>query len=311
MTAVELELGRQLRFETPIDVASTLGPHRRGPGDPCQRRDEHGAIWRTWRTADGPVTLRIAADAAAGSIDVRAFGAGASSALDAVPGLLGMDDDPAAWAALELPLVLRDARAFAPGLRLSRSGFVFEALVIAIIEQLVTGTEAWRSWRQLVSRFGTPAPGPAPAGMAVCPSPAEFLAIPDWEWHRAGLDGRRRRTVLGVASLGSRIGSFAALGVEEAAAKLITLPGIGGWTVAETLQRSHGSPDLVSVGDFHLPNMVGYVLAGRPRTDDAGMLELLEPHRGNRQRVVRLIERTGIRAPRYGPRMAPRDNRRI
>jgi hypothetical protein len=36
------------------------------------------------------------------------------------------------------------------------------------------------------------------------------------------------------------------------------------------------------------------------------MLELLEPYRGQRGRAVRLLELSGIRAPRYGPRLAPR-----
>jgi 3-methyladenine DNA glycosylase/8-oxoguanine DNA glycosylase len=310
--SVGARYSRRLRVESALDVAAILAPHRRGAGDPCQQRDETGALWRTWRTPDGAVSLRIAVDPGAGEIDVQAFGPGASYAVETVPALLGLDDDPDGFADLELPRGrLADVRAASKGLRLSRSGQVFEALVAAILEQLVTGTEAWRSWRQLVGRFGTPAPGPAPAGMAVCPSPADILSIPDWEWHRAGLDGRRRRTVLGVAAIGRRIESFGVLGVDEVAAKLITLPGIGPWTVAETLQRSHGAPDQVSVGDLHLPNLVGFVLTGRPRTDDAGMLELLEPWRANRQRVVRLIERTGASAPRYGPRMAPRDNRRI
>jgi hypothetical protein len=36
------------------------------------------------------------------------------------------------------------------------------------------------------------------------------------------------------------------------------------------------------------------------------MLELLEPYRPHRGRVIRLLEAGGVRTPRYGPRMAPR-----
>jgi hypothetical protein len=36
------------------------------------------------------------------------------------------------------------------------------------------------------------------------------------------------------------------------------------------------------------------------------MLELLEPYRGQRGRVQRLLEVGRITAPRYGPRLAPR-----
>ena len=89
-------------------------------------------------------------------------------------------------------------------------------------------------------------------------------------------------------------------------ARLRSLPGIGAWTAAEVVRCAFGDPDAVSVGDFHIPNTVAWALAGEPRADDARMLELLEPYRGQRGRVQRLLEVGGIVAPRYGPRLAPR-----
>ena len=62
----------------------------------------------------------------------------------------------------------------------------------------------------------------------------------------------------------------------------------------------------MSVGDFHLPNLVAFGLAGEIRGNDARMLELLEPWRGHRARVVRLLELSGLRPPAFGPRLAPR-----
>jgi len=183
--------------------------------------------------------------------------------------------------------------------------------VPAILEQLVTGIEARRTWTALVRRFGDPAPGPAPEGMAVLPSPAAIRSITDWEWHRIGLDGARRRTLLSAMSVAPRLEELGAVAAEEAMQRLMSVRGIGAWTAAEVVQRSHGAGDVVSVGDYHLPNVVGFVFTGRPRTDDAGMLGLLEPYRPHRQRVVRLIEAAGIVAPRYGPRMALRDNRSL
>jgi 3-methyladenine DNA glycosylase/8-oxoguanine DNA glycosylase len=64
-----------------------------------------------------------------------------------------------------------------------------------------------------------------------------------------------------------------------------------------------GDADAVSVGDYHLPNTVAFALAGEARADDERMLELLAPFAGHRGRVVRLIEGSGITAPRRGPRM--------
>lgn len=304
-----LPLVRRYRPTSALDLGATLAPHSRGRYDPCQRVGADGAHWRTWRTPSGPATLRLKADLRAGEIDAAAWGAGADWALDGVPALLGADDD---WPALDLPAgILRDTQRRNAGLRLSRSRRVFEVLVPSILEQLVTGIEARRSWGRLLTRFGEAAPGPAPEGMRVFPEPAVLTRIPDWEWHRIGLDGRRRHTLVGAALVANRLDEAAEFDVDTAVRRLVSLPGIGAWTAAETVQRSHGAPDTVSVGDYHLPNAVGYVFTGRPRSDDEQMLALLEPYRPHRQRVVRLVEACGVVAPRYGPRMALRDNRRI
>ena len=309
MTAASTTEGltRRYRPAAKLDLHSTLAPHMRGRRDPCHRLDPTGAHWRTWRTPDGPVTLRLAVDTTAGEIDVRAWGCGASWALDAVPALLGSDDD---WSGVNLEhRVLRESRRRFAGMRLSRSACVFEALVAAIIEQLVTELEARRTYTRLMNRFGEPAPGPIPFELRVFPAVEVLRQIPDWEWHQLGLDGRRRQTLRAAARVAHRIDECRSLDVETSSWRLTSIPGIGRWTVAETLQRSHGAPDLVSVGDYHLANMVGYLLTGQPRTDDTGLVTLLESYRPHRQRVVRLVEATGVVAPRYGPRTQVRDNR--
>jgi 3-methyladenine DNA glycosylase/8-oxoguanine DNA glycosylase len=84
-----------------------------------------------------------------------------------------------------------------------------------------------------------------------------------------------------------------------------SLPGIGRWSSAEVAQRALGDADAVSVGDYHVAKDIGWAMTGAP-VDDDGMLELLEPYRGHRFRVQRLIELSGIHRPRRGPRMAPR-----
>jgi 3-methyladenine DNA glycosylase/8-oxoguanine DNA glycosylase len=102
---------------------------------------------------------------------------------------------------------------------------------------------------------------------------------------------------------------LAAMPAMDAAAKMQTIPGIGVWTAAEVVQRTHGCPDSIAVGDYHLAAYVGAALTGR-RTDDAGMLALLEPWKGHRQRVVRMLGLSGFRKPTFGPRMTIQDHRR-
>jgi 3-methyladenine DNA glycosylase/8-oxoguanine DNA glycosylase len=290
----------------PLDVRRVLSRDRRGTGDPTLRFAEDG-VWRTTTTPEGPATVRLAGSAT--RLRVQAWGAGATWAGCTVPRWLGVDDRAEGFDAAVHPLVARLHRG-ASWLRLGSTGRVWDALVPAVLEQKVTGIEAHRSWRELLRLTGEPAPGPAPAGMRVVPSAERVLGVTDWQWHGCGLDGTRRRALRAVASVASRL----EVGVHEDCAelrrRLQSVPGIGVWTAAEVAQRSLGCPDSVSVGDYHLKNLVGWSLAGR-KTDDAGMLELLEPWRGHRQRVVRLLEVGGSMPPKRGPRMAPTDHRGI
>ncbi len=301
------------RWQAPfrVDLARTVGVHRRGTGDPAFRVEPSGAVWRTSRTPHGPATLRITADRASGPDDgttvlAWAWGPGAAWVLAALPGLLGADDDRAGFQPVH-PLLAEMDRRY-PHLRIGRSGRVFEALVPAILEQKVVGAEARRAWRTLMLRFGQPPPGPAPPGMRVFPPARTWARIPSWAWHRAGVEGVRARTVIGAAHVAERLEEIVGMTPAEADLRLRSLPGIGPWTSAETRQRACGDPDAVSVGDVHLPGAVGWALAGRT-TDDAGMLQLLAPYAGHRHRAARLVVLSGRRPPRRGPRMAPRDYR--
>ncbi|MHA6760392.1 DNA-3-methyladenine glycosylase family protein [Streptacidiphilus sp. PAMC 29251] len=303
---------RVWRPEGPLDVRATIGVLRFGHRDPAYRGTPDGALWRCSRTPGGLGTLRItvrsAADPAAPEIEAQAWGPGAEWLLDRLPALLGAEDDPAAFDPCGHPL-LAELRRRHPGLRIGRTGLVMESLVPAVLGQRVTVGEAHEAWRYLLLHHGAPAPGPAPAGMRITPAARDWAMIPSWEWHRAGVDGHRSATVVRAARLAARLEQASGLAPAEAAARLTSVPGIGVWTAAETLQRSNGDPDAVTVGDLHLPNTVGWALAGRERSDDAIMLELLEPYRGHRHRVCRLLRMTSVRAPRRAPRYAPIDFR--
>jgi len=288
----------------PVSVELALGPLQRAAGDPTQRRTPDGAWWRTARTPAGPGALRLTASR--GRIDAEAWGPGAQWLIDRVPALLGGADDPSGFEPKH-PVIAETARRL-PHLRLGGLGLVFELVVPAVLEQRVTGREARRSWRELLRRFGEPAPGPAPPGMRVLPDPAAWRRIPTWEWHRAGVDPGRARTIAAAAAAAHRLEESLSLPREERLRRLRAVPGIGEWTAAEVAQRAWGDPDAVSVGDFHLPALVGWALAGRP-VDDDGMLELLSCYPGHRHRAVRLIELSGVRIPSFGPRMPVGDIR--
>jgi 3-methyladenine DNA glycosylase/8-oxoguanine DNA glycosylase len=296
----------------PYRLAATLAIHRRGGGDPAFRIEQSGAVWVATRRPSGAVTLFL--QPVIGGVRVRGWGPGAMEAMATAGALLGTDDDPAALVPVH-PAVAEGARR-GRGLRIGRSGAVFEALLPAILEQKITGDEARRTYRALIRVHGEVAPGPP--GLGLPPAPEVLASLPYHAFHPLGLERRRAELVRAVAREAPRLErlavavSSAAHGPSRDAAlasaydALRAFPGVGPWTAAEVGFRAFGDPDAVSVGDFHIPNMVCWALAGEPRGTDARMLELLEPYRGQRARVTRLLELTGARAPRYGPRLASR-----
>jgi 3-methyladenine DNA glycosylase/8-oxoguanine DNA glycosylase len=278
----------------------TLSPLRRGPGDPCYQIVD-GAIWKTTLMPSGPVTAHITTSAR-DTVDCEAWGSGAMEFVDGLPAWLGAEDDATGFAPTE-PTIAAAYRAV-PHLRLGRTDRVFEALVPAVLEQRVAGKDAFRAWRLLVAKYGAPAPGPAPVRMRVPPSPDAWRRIPSWEFHLSNVDPARARTIVGCAQRADSLERLTTRPPEQARSALRSLPGVGEWTAAEVAQRAWGDADALSVGDYHLSNMVGSSLLGH-RIDDAAMLELLEPLRPHRQRAVRLLEVSGLaRNPRFGARQA-------
>jgi 3-methyladenine DNA glycosylase/8-oxoguanine DNA glycosylase len=300
-------LCRTVVFSGPASPALTLSPLQRGPGDPCYQLVD-GAIWKTSLQASGPVSARIV-KTGRDTVECEAWGDGAAEFIDGLPTFLGAHDDAAGFAPQEPTIAAAYRRV--PYLRLGRTGRVLEALLPAVLEQRVAGKDAFRAWRLLVTKFGTPAPGPAPTRMRVPPPADVWRRIPSWEFHLANVDPGRARTLVSCAQRAASLERLTARPSADAREALRSLPGVGEWTAAETAQRAWGDADALSVGDYHLSNVVGSTLLGH-RIDDAEMLELLEPLRPHRHRAVRLLEVSGMaRNPRYGARMAIPDLRTL
>jgi hypothetical protein len=301
----------------PVDLGATLGPLRRGGGDPTFRSEPLGAIWRAVLTPDGPGTQRLAVRPD-GSVEGRAWGPGGSWLLETLPTLLGAEDEDATteWdtrvRGSDVHPLIRTTWRSRPGWRVPRTLRAWESFVPTVLEQKVTGGEARYAFRRLVLAHGTPAPGPAevlPIGLTVPPAPRDWALIPSWEWHQARVGPDRSRTVVTAAPRAAGLERTLALPRAEVEPVLRSLPGVGVWTAAEIRQRAYGDPDAVSVGDAHVAEQVVYALTGAMDGDDDRLLELLEPFAGHRYRVVRMIELSGVSRPRRGPRYAPLDHR--
>lgn len=295
--------GRRTWFEPtrPLDLALTLGRLRRGPHDRCLRLAPADAV-RATRTAGGPATVEIAVRG--GRVEATAWGPGADHALDGLPDLLGEHDRPDDLVT-DHPVV-RDLQVRLAGLRLGRGAPVVEVMVAVVLEQKVQGIEAYRSYAALVDRFGEPAPGPHP-GLRLPPDPERLAALRYPSYHPAGIERRRAEIIRTVASRAAALERLAREGTAALEARATALPGVGPWTAAETAATALGGADTVVTGDFGLPGLVAWNLAGERRADDARMLELLEPFRPQRGRVLRLLRAGGRTPERRAPRAAVRD----
>ena len=290
---------RHLSTARPIALGQTLGPMQRGRGDPTMRA-ARGITERASRTPDGPVSVRFAE--ISGGLEVEAWGPGAVWVLDRAAAWCGAEDDDAGF---DPPAgLVRDLWRRHPGLRIPRTGLVTERLIPVILEQKVTGSEARRAYRRLATSLAEPAPGPL--GLTLPPDPDRVAALPYYAFHPFGVERRRAEVVRAVCARTAWIDETATLPLDVAEDRLSGVHGIGPWTVAEVARIALGDADAVSVGDFHVPNIVAWALAREPRGSDERMLELLEPYRPHRGRVQRLLETSGIRAPAFGPRMEPR-----
>jgi 3-methyladenine DNA glycosylase/8-oxoguanine DNA glycosylase len=296
---------RRWRPDWPCPAGQILLVHRHGGGDPTYRLSG-STHWRGIRTPDGPATLRVQPRPRLGEIEAEAWGSGAEWALERLPGLLGADDDLTGFEPRHP--VLEQAFRLHPHWRIGRTGLVMEALLPAIIEQKVTGQEAFAGFRQLVTRYGEPAPGPvSELRLRIQPAPDVLRQVPSWEWLTCHIDPGRSRTIVQAARVAGSLERTTGLAHDEVDRRLRSLPGIGVWTSAETRVRAHGDPDAVSFGDYHVAKDLGWALTGAPVDDDA-LAELLEPWRGHRYRVQALVALAGLHRPRRGPRMAPREH---
>jgi 3-methyladenine DNA glycosylase/8-oxoguanine DNA glycosylase len=268
-----------------------------GRHDPSFRRIEERG-WQTLRWVHDEL-CRVTIGCGASTLGVQIDGP--AEALNAVGqeharGLLGLHD-PADWK-LDLRDPMRPYQRARPGLRLVRAFWLYEGAVNVILSQRVSGREAVDNWGRLCRRFGEQR-----EGLTSLPSPGRMLSLSLAELASCGIEAKRARA-LKMAAERLRKVPPAELSGEGVERLLEGCRGIGPWT--RTLLRAQfwGDPDAVPLGDYGLPNLVCGALAGEREGDDCRMLELLEPYRGHRFRLIRHLW-AAYEAPstRRGPRL--------
>ena len=182
-----------------------------------------------------------------------------------------------------------------------------EALVPAIIEQKVTGQEAFAGFRMLVHRYGERAPGPgAELRLWVQPSADTIRQVPSWEWLRMHIDPARSRALVTAARVADSLERTVGLPGDEVERRL-TQP-----ARHRRLDRRRGAP----ARPRRPRRGVVRRLPRRARTSagPCGAATSTTPSwrssssRGDRTAAgsSRCCSLAGLRRPRHGARMAPR-----
>ncbi len=310
------DASRQWPVTEPYDFWQTTRLLRTGGRDPTVVREDQG-LWRTAHTPDGPATVRVRILGETNRVvGAWAWGPGAEAAVAQVPAWVGLNEPP--WRLPAHPATDPLLKTH-PGIRMTDTRNVFEAVVNAVLQQLVTWNEAAMTWRRLVEGLGAPAPRPGSPnrslpsvleGLRLSPTADAILRAGEATLQSFGIGRKRARTLLHVARAAHTMLHALDLPTEQAAQHLQRVRGIGPWTSATVLGMRMGRPEPILLGDYHLPNTIGWALAGEPRSTEARMLELLAPFEGHAFRVVRLIYAAGITAPRRGPKRAMRQTGR-
>lgn len=288
---------RLFDIELPYEFHETTRLLRTGANDPTFIREPNG-FWRAQRLSSGPATLHVRCNGV--QVAARAWGPGAEQALELVPHLIGLAEEP--WVLPPHPVTDRLHRDH-PGLRLTNTRSVFEATVNIVLQQLVTWPEAAAGWRRLVERYGEPAPGPRP--MLILP-PARRLARTDpMALTGCGIGAKRAQVIVRAAAVAHRLEEIVDMPTEAAMARLRSIRGIGPWTASSILGMRLGRPEPILLGDYHLPHTVTYAFTGEDRGTDEQMVALLAPFEGQAMRVVRLLGAAGVHAPRRGAKRRP------
>lgn len=293
---------RVVGYQVPLDVRATLAPLRSSKSDPCSAL-ESNSYWKALNTPSGPATV-AATVAGPDAVEFRAWGQGSQAALVDVHDWLGLNDPLETFDPSPSPVVADLARLRGP-VRMGKFGSVTERLIPIVLGQLVIAEEASRSYSRLVRRLSEPAPGPLP--LRLPPHPDQLADLGSHEFHVVGVERKRASIVQRVARESSRLERLTNASLDDAYRRLLSIKGIGPWSVTSLGGVAFGDPDAVVVGDYKLPHMVAWALAGKRQSNDEEMLELLAPFAGHRGRVQSLLKSSNTKPPRRGPKRAFRE----
>jgi len=274
----------QVTIDAPgVDPRLVLAPLGMLHRDPTVRIGSHEAVRVTW-TPDGPGSVAVSWGDDPGRITVRCSGDGGTWLAARAEGLVGAKDDVTSFAP-ESDVVKRLWARYG-GDRVGATSTVWHDVAWLVVQQRIRRADAAAQWRRLVTALGEPCA--EHEGLSSPPSPERLARAAPWSLRAMGIDARRATTLIEAARVAHRLHRLSELPYAEAVGPLHTIAGVGPWTTSCLSGLTWGEPDTVITGDSGIPSLIAATLAGDRRADDARMLELLEPYRPHRYRVLRL-----------------------
>jgi len=287
-------ISTELALPSNYDLARTLWLAGMGGKDPTLRVS-HTVASLAYSTPEGPVTIR--AEREHDLLQVECIGAGKDWILPMLSELFGLLDHPEEF---RPDGKLGELVKRTPGAHLPTLPIVFPRLVQVVLQQLVSWNDALQGWRRIVRKFGSDAPC---GNLRLPPTAKQMRQLGYYDIVSCGVLPKQARLILQLAREADRIERLAREGHAQLSKYLLSVRGVGPWTVQHLLGSSCGYADAVLTGDFGLPNTIAFFLIGKERSNDKEMLQLLEPYAGHRFRVVNYLWQAGNFAPRRGPRM--------
>lgn len=165
-----------------------------------------------------------------------------------------------------------------PGLRVPGAWDGFEVAVRAVLGQQITVAGAITLAGRLVREFGRPLDEPR-AGLTHVFPRADVIA--DADLSRIGIPRARAAALrnLAAAVATGEIAFDAALGLDDAIARLCAIPGIGPWTAHYIAMRAMGEPDAFPESDLGLRRALGEKGEAAPVADVRARAEAWRPWR--------------------------------
>jgi 3-methyladenine DNA glycosylase/8-oxoguanine DNA glycosylase len=275
----------------PVHFSRTFSLQRLGPYDPtADAGKDHFRKAFFYRGEAAAVEFLRAGD----SLAVQAYGKFAEPLLEETLHGLNQDDRYSSFAT-EDSGVWRLHRSL-PGLRLLRMPWLYDITCSAILQQRIRTVDAMRDWRRIAQRWGGEI-SLGPLNLRTFPSAQMLAQVAQFELQALGIDAQRARTLLKFAQESRFAPLRTTMNFAELRRHLERIPGIGPWTTESVMGYGAGDPDAAIPGDLHLPHLVCYALAGEPVGSDERMMELLEPFRGHRFRIIRLLYASGLDVP--------------